>query len=158
MFEEYEGAPGAVELQLELMNPISQLEIVTDPSLENLIRAAYMPGIGIAGYALVAKITGEAAPGFWVRRVVGYQNAKATAQVAGRVAYTALPVVVVTASAVAQREVWQEIGDEQTGAVHFAAAGTMSGGSMPVVPGGSNSPYKFSSPSYTLEDLWNDIF
>jgi hypothetical protein len=102
MFEEYEGAPGAIELQLELMNPISQLEIVTDPSLENLIRAAYMPGIGIAGYALVAKLTGEA-------------------------------VVVVTASAVAQREVWQNIGDEQTGAIHFAGAGGMSGGSMPVV-------------------------
>jgi hypothetical protein len=157
MFEEYEGAPGAVELQLELMNPISQLEIVTDPSLENLIRAAYMPGIGIAGYALVAVITGEAAPGFWVRRVVGYQNTKATVQVAGRFAYAALPVVVITGSAVAQREVWQGIGDQQTGAVHFAAAGTMSGGSMPVVSG-SNSPYQFSSPSYTLEDLWNDIF
>jgi hypothetical protein len=139
MFEEYEGAPGAVELQLELLNPISQLEIVTDPSLENLVRAAYMPGIGIAGYALVAKVTGEAAPGFWVRRVIGYQNTRATVQVAARVAYTALPVIVVTSSAVAQREVWQEIGDEQTGAVHFAAAGTMSGGSMPVVPSADTS-------------------
>ncbi len=150
MFEEYEGAPGAIELQLELMNPISQLEIVTDPSLENLIRAAYMPGIGIAGYALVAKITGEAAPGFWVRRVVGYQNTKATVQVAGRVAYTALPVVVVTASAVAQREVWQNIGDEQTGAIHFAGAGGMSGGSMPVV-----TSQDTSSPTGTLS--WKNL-
>lgn len=133
MFEEYEGPSGAIELQLELMNPISQLEIVTDPSLENLVRAAYMPGIGIAGYMLIAKVTGEAAPGFWVRRVIGYQNMKATVQVAGRVVYTSIPVIAVVGSAAAQRETWQHIGDEKTGAVHFAAAGGMSGGSMPVV-------------------------
>ena len=155
MFEEYDGPSGAIELQLELMNPISQLEIVTDPSLENLVRAAYMPGIGIAGYALVAKVTGEAAPGFWVRRVVGYQNTKATAQVLARGAYTAIPVIAIVGSAAAQRETWQHIDDEKTGAVHFAAAGGMSGGSMPVVPSGA---YSFTSPSYTLEDLWNDIF
>ena len=134
MFEEYDGPSGAIELQLELMNPISQLDIVTDPSLENLVRAAYMPGIGIAGYALVAKVTGEAAPGFWVRRVVGYQNMKATVQVIGRAAYTSIPVVLLAGSAAAQRETWQYIGDEKTGAVHFAAAGGLSGGSMPVVP------------------------
>jgi hypothetical protein len=111
-----------------------------------------MPGIGIAGYALVAKITGEAAPGFWVRRVVGYQNTKATAQVAGRVAYTALPVVVVTASAVAQREVWQNIGDEQTGAIHFSGAGSMSGGSMPVV-----SSQDTSDPMGGVDLSWKNL-
>lgn len=152
MFEEYEGHLGAIELQLELMNPISQLEIVTDPSLENLIRAAYMPSIGIAGYALVAKITGEAAPGFWVRRVVGYQNTKATAQVLARGAYTAIPLVVITGSAVAQRETWQHIGDEKTGAVHFAAAGTMSGGSMPVV-----TSQDTSSPTGDLDLSWSNL-
>ena len=150
MFEEYSGSSGAVQLQLELMNPISQLEIVTDPSLENLVRAAYMPGIGIAGYALVAKVTGEAAPGFWVRRVVGYQNTKATVQVFGRAAYTALPVVALVGSAAAQRETWQHIGDEQTGAVHFASAGVMSGGSMPVV---SSRDTTSSTGGFTWESI-----
>jgi hypothetical protein len=43
------------------------------------------------------------------------------------------PSVALITSAYLQREVWQEIGDEKTGAVRFAGAGGMSGGSMPVL-------------------------
>lgn len=38
-----------------------------------------------------------------------------------------------TTSAQYQSRVWKEIGDPMTGAVHYSGAGTMSGGSMPVV-------------------------
>lgn len=43
------------------------------------------------------------------------------------------PTAAVT-SAVAQREVWDEIGDPYTGAIHYSSAGDVgSGGSMPVI-------------------------
>ena len=37
-------------------------------------------------------------------------------------------------SAQYQSDVWKHIGDPKTGATHYAGAGSMSGGSMPVVP------------------------
>ena len=37
-------------------------------------------------------------------------------------------------SAQYQSDVWNYIGDPKTGATHYAGAGSMSGGSMPVVP------------------------
>lgn len=43
------------------------------------------------------------------------------------------PIAVAAASAYAQRETWQSIGDEKTGAIHYSQSGTMSGGSMPVI-------------------------
>ena len=43
------------------------------------------------------------------------------------------PVVIGAASMEAQRQTWESIGDPMTGAIHYASAGMMSGGSMPVI-------------------------
>ena len=45
------------------------------------------------------------------------------------------PVVIGAASMEAQRQTWESIGDPMTGAIHYSSAGTMSGGSLPVVSG-----------------------
>ncbi len=45
------------------------------------------------------------------------------------------PTVQILSSTVAQAYVWDQIGDPMTGATHYSGAGTMSGGSMPVIPG-----------------------
>lgn len=123
---------GATQFQYDLMNPFD-----TDPSMFAL-RMAYGTGISTGGFAVAALVTGTPMPSMFVQsitRAYGSANrAKNVALFASRAAtpLVVLPAAVVT-SAVVQREVWQEIGDEKTGAVHFAAAGTMSGGSMPVV-------------------------
>jgi hypothetical protein len=45
------------------------------------------------------------------------------------------PPAVLAESTYYQRELWQYIGDEKTGAIHYSGAGDIgSGGSMPVVP------------------------
>ncbi len=68
------------------------------------------------------------------------------------------PVVWAGAAMVAQRDIWQSIGDEKTGAIHYSAAGSMSGGSMPVV---SLPFYSYKSPDTTLGDAvstwWNYV-
>ncbi len=43
-------------------------------------------------------------------------------------------VLTAVTSAQYQARVWDEIGDPMTGAMHYSGAGTMSGGSLPVVP------------------------
>lgn len=53
----------------------------------------------------------------------------------GRTQVLQNPVVIGAASMEAQRRTWESIGDSMTGAIHYASAGTMSGGSMPVVSG-----------------------
>lgn len=68
------------------------------------------------------------------------------------------PIVSSVSSAVAQAYVWSEIGDPMTGAMHYSGAGTMSGGTMPVITGGTgDSPFKFSSPSWTLQSWWESL-
>ncbi len=147
---------GATKFQLDLMNPLD-----TNPQMFTL-RIAYGTGIGFGGFGWVSLVTGTPMPTLFQQSIIRAfgtaQRAKNVALFASRAAtpLVVLPAAAVT-SAVAQREVWEEIGDPSTGAVHYSGAGMMTGGSMPVVSG-SNSPYSFSSPSYTLEDLWNDIF
>ena len=50
-------------------------------------------------------------------------------------AFFSNPFVSLVSSAAAQAYVWSEIGDPMTGAMHYSGAGTMTGGSMPVIPG-----------------------
>ncbi len=52
----------------------------------------------------------------------------------GQFARATAPVTSLLASTYAQSKVWEHIGDPKTGATHYSQAGTMSGGSMPVVP------------------------
>jgi hypothetical protein len=124
---------GAARFQYDLMNPFD-----TNAQMFAL-RMAYGTGIGVGGFAVASLITGTPMPNMFVQSITrAYGSANRARNVALFASKAATPLVVLPAiavsSAVAQREVWQEIGDEQTGAVHFAAAGTMSGGSMPVVP------------------------
>ncbi len=42
---------------------------------------------------------------------------------------------VMTGAAISNQLIWDEIGDVKTGSVHWARAGTMSGGSMPIISG-----------------------
>lgn len=51
----------------------------------------------------------------------------------GRTRLLQNPVVIGAASMEAQRRTWESIGDSMTGAMRYSGAGTMSGGSMPVV-------------------------
>lgn len=63
-----------------------------------------------------------------------------------------LPVALVTSTAV-QAAVWSEIGDPMTGAVHYSGAGTMSGGSMPVIPGDGGH----HSTWFDFGDWWESL-
>ncbi len=96
MFEEYEGPSGAVELQLDLMNPFNAFELVKEPSMENLIKSAYMPSMAYLGYYGAATLVGEAAPGFWVRQALSYEATKGTLQATARfvpsVAIASVPI------------------------------------------------------------------
>ena len=54
---------------------------------------------------------------------------------AGQIFKSVAPLAAIIESTYYQREVWQNIGDEKTGAIHYSGAGDIgSGGSMPVVP------------------------
>lgn len=147
----YENSPtGAMHFQYDLMNPFDM-----DPKMQAL-RFAYGFGIGTGGFLVASLITGTPMPGLMVQSITrGYQTAN-TARTAAMFAYAnALPIALV-ASAAAQREVWQSIGDEKTGAVHFASAGTMSG-SMPMV-----SSQDTGSPDgglrRDLNRMWHSMF
>ena len=125
---EYADSPaGAAHFQYDLMNPLD-----TDPDMFAL-RMAYGFGISTTGFAVASLVTGTPMPSLFVQSITrAYGTAgrvRNTAAFAARFA----PQLAIVGSAVAQRETWQVIGDEKTGAVHFAAAGGISGGSMPVV-------------------------
>ncbi len=135
--DDYEGIEGGVQLQLELMRPFNLYDLATDPSNESAVKAGYMPAIGYATYLLVTKVLGESMPSFWVRAASRYHDIRMMAQAAlpyvGRAVYVSAPIAVAAGSAYAQTQVWDEIGDPMTGAMHYSGAGTMSGGSMPVM-------------------------
>lgn len=86
MFEEYrrEGSSGAVELQMDLMNPFNAFELVRDPSLENLLKSAYMPSMAYLGYYGASALVGEAGPGFWVRQAISYEATKSMLKAGAR--------------------------------------------------------------------------
>ncbi len=132
--KEYENSPrGAIEFQFDLMNPFD-----TNPQMFAL-RTAYGTGIGFGGFGMVALITGEAMPSLFQQSVIrAFGKAQRLRNTVVFVAKFA-PQIALVASAAAQAEVWQEIGDPKTGAVHFAGAGGFIGGSMPVVPSGDTS-------------------
>ena len=48
----------AWDLQLDLMNPFNVVDLFVDPSMENLLHAAYMPTIGLTGTYLAGVIGG----------------------------------------------------------------------------------------------------
>ena len=50
----------AWELQLDLMNPFNIVEVFVDPSMKNLLHAAYMPFIGLSGTYLAGVLGGTA--------------------------------------------------------------------------------------------------
>ncbi len=84
MFEEYQGSSGAVELQMDLMNPFNAMELVREPSLENLIKSAYMPFMAYLGYYGASALVGQPGPGFWVRQALSYEATKTTIQATAR--------------------------------------------------------------------------
>ncbi len=50
---------GATSAQLELMSPLSAVDFTRDPSLFNLAKASYGPGIAYGGYSWVSWVTGH---------------------------------------------------------------------------------------------------
>jgi hypothetical protein len=67
---EAEGVDDAVEIQMDLMRPFNVYEMVREPSLENLIKTAYMPAMAYLGYYGASALVGQAGPGFWVRQAI----------------------------------------------------------------------------------------
>jgi hypothetical protein len=113
-------------------------------------------GIGSGGFFVASLFTGTPMPSLMVQSITRFTMKANTARNFAMFAYSnAAPIALVT-SAVAQREAWQVIGDEKTGAVHFASAGTMSG-SMPMV-----SSQDTSSPDgglgRDLRKFWDSLF
>ncbi len=94
---------------------------ILEPSVENAFKMTAFP----TAYATASYFLG----------VEGFMTAHI--YIVGSEMFIGAPMATSTiallGSALVQREVWHSIGDDKTGAVHFAAAGTMSGGSMPVV-------------------------
>jgi hypothetical protein len=150
--KDYENsAMGAARFQYDLMNPFD-----TDPRMFAL-RMAYGTGIGTGGFAVASLITGTPMPNMFVQSITrAYGSAHRAKNIALLASKAATPLVVLPAaavtSAVVQREVWQEIGDEKTGAVHFAGAGGFTGGSMPVV-----TSQDTSSPTGDLDLSWSNL-
>ena len=66
---------------MDLMRPFNVYEMVREPSLENLIKTAYMPAMAYLGYYGASALVGQAGPGFWVRQAIRYENLKHTARV-----------------------------------------------------------------------------
>ena len=67
IFEEYEGIEGGVRLQYDLMNPLNKLDVIKDPSADNLASLLYWPAITTGGFYAAAWMTGTSLPPFWVR-------------------------------------------------------------------------------------------
>jgi hypothetical protein len=133
------------EVPVTYLSPIhGAIALAEDPSVENAVKFAAFP----ATYMAMASAVGL--EGFMTQHmfIVASQFAIGAPLAAATIA--------LTTSAVIQREVWQGIGDEMTGAVHFAGGGTMSGGSMPVVnyqpPGGYGKPV-----DPWIANVWNLI-
>ena len=80
MFDEYEGVSGAVSLQVELMNPLNSFSLIKEPTMENLIKSAYMPSMAYLGYWGAAAAVGEAGPSFYVRQAIKLENTKHAAR------------------------------------------------------------------------------
>ncbi len=89
-----EGIDDAIEIQLDLMSPFNIFDMVKDPSLETLIKSAYMPTMAYLGYYGASALVGEAAPGFWVRRALSYEATKGALQAGVRFVPTAAIVSV----------------------------------------------------------------
>ena len=119
-----EGLDDAVDIQLDLMSPFNVFDMVKEPSLETLIKSAYMPTMAYLGYYGAAKLVGEAAPGFWVRRALSYEAMKGTVKVGARfvpgVALASVPVAISVTGAVAyEAGVNQPLRDAHFGAGAF---------------------------------------
>lgn len=84
-FDEFYGVEGAVDLQLELMYPLNTYELVREPTMENLIKTAYMPSMAYIGYTGASWMVGQSGPGFWVRQAIRYENFKTTVRAGHRV-------------------------------------------------------------------------
>jgi hypothetical protein len=128
------------------MNPFD-----TDPQMFAL-RIAYGTGVGTGGFAVASLITGTPMPSMFVQSMVRAYSSAVRAKNAALFAFKFAPQILLVGSAVAQRAVWEEIGDSKTGAVHFAAAGTMSGGSMPVVLSQDTSD---PMGGFDLQSIWS---
>lgn len=75
IFEEYEGVTGGFQLQYDLMNPFNVIDMVREPSYENLVMTAYNPTIAYGGFKLASIVSGTAMPSFWTRQVTkGYMT------------------------------------------------------------------------------------
>jgi hypothetical protein len=97
IFEEYEGVTGGFQLQYDLMNPFNVIDMVREPSYENLVMTAYNPTIAYGGFKLASIVSGTAMPSFWTRQVTkGYMTAS-NLRFLGGVAVRSAPVVAVAA-------------------------------------------------------------
>jgi hypothetical protein len=66
-------------------------------------------------------------------------------------------LAILAASTILQREYWQDIGDEKTGAIHYSGAGLMTGGSMPVVSGDGRHPNQILPDWDDLVEWWENL-
>ncbi len=180
-FHEIESERDAVQYIYEVYNPLGYLEFVVDEDRDWWEKAEHF---AVAGFTFAAPLhfgsaisTGGyranlppmnviehmAAVRKFATEVYFYISRKAWSlarlgtSFVGRVAIASAPIAVAAGSAYAQTQVWDEIGDPMTGAVHYSGAGMMSGGSMPVIPS-SGSPFLFTSPSWTLESWWDSLW
>lgn len=83
-FDEYYGVEGAVDLQLEFMSPFNAYELVREPTMENLVKTAYMPSMAYLGYTGASWMVGQSGPGFWVRQAIRYENIRTTVRAGSR--------------------------------------------------------------------------
>ena len=145
--KEYENsAIGAARFQYDLMNPFD-----TNPDMF-VLRMAYGSGISFGGFGVASLLTGTPMPNLFVQSITRAYGTAGRVRSTAAFAVRFAPQIAIVASAHAQRETWQHIGDEKTGAVHFAAAGGFSGGSMPVV-----TSQDTSSPTGDLDFSWSNL-
>jgi hypothetical protein len=118
------------DIPKEYLSPIHGFtNLLEDQDVESLFKFVAFPA-AYAGMAYTLGVQGSLAAHLYI---ISSEFARGMP--------TAASSAVLTTSAVIQREVWQNIGDERTGAVHFAGAGGMSGGTMPLVPYSSDMSF-----------------
>ena len=139
------GLDETVRFWSDVLNPMGYVELIQDPTAEKAkeqaLHFAIKSGILTTGAGLVWALSGGGASmGMWFGAsppTAGRMFAlKAdTYRQMVQLGWSYGPQIVLVGSTAAQAAVWSEIGDPMTGAVHYSGAGTMSGGSMPVIPG-----------------------
>ena len=119
IFEEYEGVTGALRLQMDLMNPLNSYQLVQEPTVDNFVKTAYMPSMAYLGYWGASALVGEAAPSFYVRQAIRFENTKTGLRLISHSIPTGIVIGVPVAASVTGAVVYEKTVNEPLRKSHY---------------------------------------